>query len=734
MVLFESLHIEFYYPSQKSKEYKKLRQEVTNEYGDITLILTLAFLTLIPIFGVLNQRFVAVSEKLQFFRSINASLNRWMGSEKVDGGEISFKAKVKRFLATRAKNVLIFLVYNSRSLLLFVFLFLIMSLLSLSDINNGDLIFVAKRVGKIPAVCFPTILFLSLRPSPLPHTLYLALLPLHKWLSRIIILQTLLHVALFCGFFQHNGTWEKAWKKDNMYGWVPFIGFAIIFITSLLKFKNKFYRFFYFQHYLWTWIIAICLQFHIRPVKYSSYTAVNISILITQIVYRIRLLQKTTNAFDVQVTDVTPALQLVELPNHLITNKALNPGAHIRVTEYNSSFIVRAFKQVIPYYHPYTLASLPLDTTQKLIIRTGKFRFLNRHRYLAAGSYDSELSFTESKNANSKFSIAKLKVKAKRILIIVGGTGISFALPILRILNYHGIPIKIVWVVHDYREIAVLKWFDGFIHGDDFEIFVTGSSSENNNSANNSAKIDRNMSHIYTREEFDLNQQDETLPLLNDNIGDVASSDNYDENVEISMENEDPADDNDCEEMCIEDLSDSDVVNDMDEEVPDALESLSPSIGDSPSNKFASSRKSISRKTSLSRRTNLSKKSSVSTANEVFTPTLTSSSENAYRQLQRFKDIIRSLNIEHKIYKGRPKINYRYYNWCLYGGFTQCSGPVEGSDRNIVCCRDLVKPDSIQLPLKDIWVISAGPEGLVKNVKVWVQETGFNFHEESFKT
>lgn len=733
MVLFESLHIKFYYPDQKSREYKRLRQEVTNEYGDITLILTLAFLTLIPVLGILNQRFVALSEKIQFFRSINASLNKWIGPEKVDRGEIPFKTKMKRFLAIHAKNVVIFLAYNSRSLLLFSFFVLIMSLLSLSDINNGDLIFVAKRVGKIPAVCFPTVLFLSLRPSPLPRTLYLVLLPFHKWLSRIIILQTLVHIALFCGFFQYKGTWEKAWKKDNIYGWIPFVGFTIIFLTSLLKFKNKFYRFFYFHHYLWTWIIVICLQFHVRPVKYSAYTAVNISILITQIVYRIRLLRKTIDGFDVQVTDVTPALQLVELPNYVITSKSLNPGAHIRVTEYNSSFIVRAFKQVIPYYHPYTLASLPLDTTQKLIVRTGKFKFLNGRRYLVAGSYDSELSFTESKNNSPKFSIAKLKVKAKRILMIVGGTGISFALPILRVLNYHGIPIKIVWVVHDYREIAVLKWFDGFIHGDDFEIFVTGSSSDSNNSVNDSAKTDRNMSHIYTREEFDLSQQYETLPLLNDNIGDTGSSDNYDENVEISMENEDLENDNDCEEMCIEDFNDSDIDNDMDEEAPEALESLSPSIGDSPSKKFAHSRRSISRKTSLSRRTILSKKSSVSTANEVFTPMLTSSSENAYRQLQRFKDIIRSLNIEHKIYKGRPKINYRYYNWCLYGGFTQCSGPVEGSDRNIVCCRDLVKPDSTQLPLKDIWVISAGPEGLVKNVKVWVQETGFNFHEESFR-
>ena len=50
--------------------------------------------------------------------------------------------------------------------------------------------------------------------------------------------------------------------------------------------------------------------------------------------------------------------------------------------------------------------------------------------------------FIGSKSSQN-FSLSKLLVNAKRLLIVIGGSAISFALPILRVMNYHGIPLRL---------------------------------------------------------------------------------------------------------------------------------------------------------------------------------------------------------------------------------------------------------------------------------------------------
>lgn len=98
------------------------------------------------------------------------------------------------------------------------------------------------------------------------------------------------------------------------------------------------------------------------------------------------------------------------------------------------------------------------------------------------------------------------------------------------------------------------------------------------------------------------------------------------------------------------------------------------------------------------------------------------------------KETTRRLNVDKRIYKGRPKLSHRYYNWCINEGFTQCSGPVEDENHNLICCRDLPRNKVVQedINAEKIWVIGAGPRQLVENVKLWSSENGLKFHEEAF--
>ena len=77
------------------------------------------------------------------------------------------------------------------------------------------------------------------------------------------------------------------------------------------------------MHYLWTWTIVVCLQFHIRPSPFTFYTLANVSILVGQIAYRV-CLTRVSNKGEVKVFDVSPNIAMIEFPNLLIAKPLLH--------------------------------------------------------------------------------------------------------------------------------------------------------------------------------------------------------------------------------------------------------------------------------------------------------------------------------------------------------------------------------------------------------------------------
>ena len=105
---------------------------------------------------------------------------------------------------------------------------------------------------------------------------------------------------------------------------------------------------------------------------------------------------------------------------------------------------------------------------------------------------------------------------------------------------------------------------------------------------------------------------------------------------------------------------------------------------------------------------------------------------------------------------GRPKLGLHYYSWCIG---SSCIGPLVSLQSGQSICYNIREdPSSVyndQLnelysndtflanrkarfkerngkPDDSIWIIGAGPSGLVDNVRLWANDCGFSFHEESF--
>ncbi|CAI5760171.1 unnamed protein product [Candida verbasci] len=198
---------------------------------------------------------------------------------------------------------------------------------------------------------------------------------------------------------------------------------------------------------------------------------------------------------------------------------------------------------------------------------------------------------------------------------------------------------------------------------------------------------------------FDL--ETETTPLLPQST--TLDNENQVENVEVSINEEE--EEEDSESDCTHDFpSIRSVEADGSEEEVDENE-----------NEISFTTGGIARKSST---------------NEPFFP----SGAHLKSYIQRYKECIKRLGLENKIYKGRPKLNTKYFNWCINEGFTQCSGPVEDENHNLICCKDLPRNKIVQedVNAEKIWVLSAGPKRLVENVRLWSSEYGLKFHEEAF--
>lgn len=295
-------------------------------------------------------------------------------------------------------------------------------------------------------VCYamlPVVLFLALRPSPLPNTWYLQTLHLHKWVSRLVVLVGLVHGGSYFTYFVQNDKIAKVFKFDNFLGVSALFLMIIMGISSLKPVRRRFYSVFYYIHYPFAWLVIILGCFHARP-GVSLLTFWCVAVLLSQILYRVVTSQST----QFEEHRITSSLKVLTLPRALLPD-FFYIGSHIRL----SRPLISPLAWITPS-HPYTIASHPSEDSVRLLVREGSFKLKDQLQYSLSGPFPT---------------VSTALFKAKRVLIFAGGTGLSFGAAV-----YHGLRInaevKLVWMTKHKTEVAALELLD--IH--EASVYVTG--------------------------------------------------------------------------------------------------------------------------------------------------------------------------------------------------------------------------------------------------------------------
>ncbi|SCU85989.1 LAME_0D03972g1_1 [Lachancea meyersii CBS 8951] len=588
-------------------------------------------------------------------------------------------------------------VFHSQSFRICLFWFLLSSICSLAG-ARGDLIQITKRLGRVAVALMPPLLFLTLRPSPLPHTLYLSLLPIHKWISRIVVLLSTLHTLLYSWYFvRHKTFFAKISKPANLWGAIALLLFAFIAVSSLSQIRRFNFQLFYYTHYLATWMTVFLIHFHARP-PVPYYTAMSCSLLVGQIAYRVF---RTTKVL-VCVNQISPNLVLVDFPMSKLAKRPTMPSAHIRMAPYHRfSPLRRILQQCAPLQHPYTIASLPNDDNVKLIVRSGKFKLRNNSQYLLTGPFEPKLDFlSKSKRVqltanNFPFqnqspallaSPLHYNIDARRALIITGGSAISFGLPLLRILNFNGVTVRLKWVTRDYRDLRLLNHFKNNFEG--LEIYITGDETDEQDLRIdyvdfNDEPSDTSDSSSQTKSG---SQQSDQVSSPSNNYGTFRSTGSSDASIMQNQGRSNQEDEIDFTQMF-----------------------------------SARSTKTKNTQSTRSASTQFHKEDAFRKPSIVVPPPSQSDSSQDANEAS-----LKSLKIPAgvKVYFGRPNLTNHDYQWCLE---RECIGPSDTND----CCQ----PSESKAHVDDLCrvrVIAAGPSQLVENTKRWANDGGLHFHEESF--
>lgn len=317
----------------------------------------------------------------------------------------------------------------------------------------------AKRVGRVCYSLLPLTFFLSLRPSPLPNTYYINLLFLHKWVSRSVVVLAGVHGVCYLTYFIQAGKIGKTFKLLNLLGVIALLGFIVVGVTSLKPIRKKAYRLFYGLHYPLSIACLLLGAIHARPGVLMLLTWC-VFILTGQIFYRVFTSQRVY----LSIEHISSGLLCITLPRPVLPDY-FDIGSHIRL----SAGSLWHPKSWISPTHPYTIASLPSDEDVKLLIRRGKLFDSGSEQFTLSGPFSSKTSHT----------IFKEETTHKNVVVFAGGSGLSFAAPIVRRLASEDNTVKLVWLIRDRSDYPALQALQ-LSDMKDVSVYITGSSNKSN--------------------------------------------------------------------------------------------------------------------------------------------------------------------------------------------------------------------------------------------------------------
>lgn len=316
----------------------------------------------------------------------------------------------------------------------FVIWMVLMAAMNASVFREFSWSVLLKRFGRLGYSLVPVNLLLILKPNFIN---YLILVPVHKWLSRFIVVLASVHSIGFLVKWLLAGELLKAFNIWNFLGVVLFVNFLVLMIISLRKFRTVNYLLFYVIHNLSVVSFVVLITLHARP-NVGILTAINLLLLLVNLITKINYCKVAASSVKV-VKFKTLGLLKFEKP---INYPILLPGSHLRVI--NTSKGSWLWKSS----HPYTIINNHENINLVISTRT---KFSDTIMDSTSGS-----NYLLSYPYSSSFNI--INYQQDLIYFVVGGSGISLY---LSFINYYqnlniAFNVNLFWSIKHKQDLKLL--------------------------------------------------------------------------------------------------------------------------------------------------------------------------------------------------------------------------------------------------------------------------------------
>ncbi|KAL7938818.1 hypothetical protein V8C35DRAFT_289266 [Trichoderma chlorosporum] len=293
----------------------------------------------------------------------------------------------------------------------------------------------------------------------------------HRVLGRVIFIFIVTHVIFYNVFFILSGIWLKRFIAPVVFcGVLAAISFDGLMATALVRVRRYSYRIFFITHLGAALLAPVLLFFHAHSGR--LYAAGSVIVFLVDIAYRKLSITHTASTFE-----AVPGTSLIKIsapmPAKKIEQFRSRPGSHIylslppqgRTSKYPAS---KSFAFDL-LFNPFTVASTNQDSESITLVarkRTGPMTNILSQFATQTSSSSSASPQDDNKiilaiegpyGAISKHFQHLLTWGASRVLLVAGGVGATFALPLYHALQRElpSTHTQFVWAI---RSAADATW------------------------------------------------------------------------------------------------------------------------------------------------------------------------------------------------------------------------------------------------------------------------------------
>jgi NAD(P)H-flavin reductase len=265
------------------------------------------------------------------------------------------------------------------------------------------------------------------------NTSYERLLPWHRISGRLIFLLIVVHVSLYLNYFIQTATLqEHLTSLKIIVGIISFMSLSAIMSTSIEAVRCRNYRIFYITHTVLASLLLIFLTLHAKSLRWYIIETLAVSLL----ALLNRLDTITTYATISRIPRTNLVSVQIPIPASKVQRFRAAPGQHVflslraeTATKIKSSLILNMFLR-----NPFTVANVLENNEITLVARVQDGPTSRALDGLADSAEKPSLIEIYGPFGNIP-GFAKLGRTCDRILVVAGGVGATFALPVYRELK-----------------------------------------------------------------------------------------------------------------------------------------------------------------------------------------------------------------------------------------------------------------------------------------------------------